>query len=126
MEDERVRVLNLVKEGKLSVDEATKILEALNTTEDEPEVPQSKAKWFRVRVTDLKTNRPKVSVNLPFGLVDWALRTGSKFASVGGVDLGGMGIDLEELRSAINYGLRGKIVDVVDEEDQVHVEVVVE
>ncbi|MGI6633438.1 MAG: SHOCT-like domain-containing protein [Bacillota bacterium] len=126
MDDEKVRVLNMVKEGKISVEEATKILEALSTAEEEPELPQSKSKWFRVRITDLKTNRPKVSVNLPIGLVDWALRTGTKVASVGGVDLNGMGVNLEELRSAINYGLKGKIIDVVDEEDQTHVEIIVE
>lgn len=126
MEEEKVRVLNLVKEGKISVEEAMKVIEALGAPESEPDLPQSKAKWFRVRVTDLKTNRPKVSVNLPIGLVDWALRTGTKVASVGGVDLNGMGVNLEELRTALNYGLKGKIVDVVDEEDQAHVEIVVE
>lgn len=126
MEEEKVRVLNMVKEGKITVDEAMKILEALGAPEEEPELPQSKSKWFRVRVTDLKTNRPKVSVNLPIGLVDWALRTGTKVASVGGVDLNGMGVNLEELRSAINFGLKGKIIDVTDEEEQTHVEIVVE
>ena len=58
--------------------------------------------------------------------MDWALRTGTKVASVGGVDLNGMGVNLEELRSAINYGLKGKIIDGVDEEDQTHVEIIVE
>ncbi|HHX28217.1 MAG: SHOCT-like domain-containing protein [Bacillota bacterium] len=126
MEEERVRVLNMVKEGKITVEEAMKILEALGTPEEEPEAPQSKARWLRVRITDLKTNKPKVSVNLPIGLVDWALRTGTKVASFGGVDLNGMGVNLEELRSAINYGLKGKIIDVVDEEEQTHIEVLVE
>jgi hypothetical protein len=126
VEEERVRVLNMVKEGKITVEEAMKILEALGTPEEEPEAPQSKARWLRVRITDLKTNKPKVSVNLPIGLVDWALRTGTKVASFGGVDLNGMGVNLEELRSAINYGLKGKIIDVVDEEEQTHIEVLVE
>lgn len=126
VEEEKVRVLNMVKEGKITVEEAMKILEALGTPQEEPELTESKAKWFRVRITDLKTNRPKVSLNLPIGLVDWALRTGTKVASFGGVDLNGMGVNLEELRSAINYGLKGKIIDVMDEEDQTHIEIVVE
>lgn len=126
MEEEKVRVLNMVKEGKVTVEEAMKILEALGTPQEEPELRESKAKWFRVRITDLKTNTPKVSVNLPIGLVDWALRTGTKVASLGGVDLNGMGVNIEELRAAINHGLRGKIIDVVDEEDGTRVEIVVE
>jgi len=126
VEEERIRILNMVKEGTLTVEEATKLLEALEAPAEDADVPETKAKWLRVRVTDLKTNRVKVSVNLPIGLVDWALRAGTKFASLGGVELNGMGVNLEELRSAINYGMRGKIIDVVDEEEQVHVEVIVE
>ncbi len=127
MEEERVRILAMVKEGKISPEEGIKLLEALETsTEDQVESPQSKAKWFRVRVTDVKTNRPKVTVNLPIGLVDWALRTGSKVAAFGGADLNGMGINLDELRAAINFGLKGKIIDVTDEEDGEHVEIIVE
>ncbi|HHY44830.1 MAG TPA: hypothetical protein GX512_03875 [Firmicutes bacterium] len=127
MEEEKIRILNMVKEGTITVEEATKLLEALETPAEEPEISETtKAKWLRVRITDLKTNRIKVSVNLPIGLVDWALRTGTKLASFGGVDLNGMGVNLEELRSAIHYGLKGKIIDVVDEEEQTHIEILVE
>ena len=83
MDDEKVRVLNMVKEGKISVEEATKILELLSTAEEEPELPQSKSKWFRVRITDLKTNRPKVSVNLPISVVDWALEPAPRLPQLG-------------------------------------------
>ena len=128
MEEERVRILGMVKEGKITPEEGIKLLEALETsTEDQMmESSQGKAKWFRVRITDVKTNKPKVSVNLPIGLVDWALRTGSRVASFGGADLNGMGINVEELRAAINFGLKGKIIDVVDEEDGQHIEIIVE
>ncbi|MEX0974688.1 MAG: hypothetical protein WD024_04960 [Bacillota bacterium] len=127
MEEERVRILGMVKEGKITPEEGIKLLDALETsTEDQMESTQGKAKWFRVRITDVKTNRPKVSVNLPIGLVDWALRTGSRVAAFGGADLNGMGINLEELRAAINFGVRGKIIDVIDEDQGQHVEIIVE
>jgi len=127
LDEERLRVLNMVKEGKLTVDEALKVIEALDSSTDErPETPETKARWFRIRVTDVNSGKAKISVNLPMILVDWALRTGSKFASIGGVDLTSNGIDLEELRNAIHYGLRGKIVDVTDDDSGEHVEIVVE
>jgi hypothetical protein len=128
MEEERVRILGMVKEGKITPEEGIKLLEALETsTEDQADLaPSGKAKWFRVRVTDVKTNKPKVTVNLPIGLVDWALRTGSRVAAFGGADLNGMGINLEELRAAINFGVRGKIIDVTDEDGGEHVEIIVE
>ena len=128
MDEERIRILSMVKEGKITVEEATKLLEALESSavEDEELPPQGKAKWLRIRVSDVKTNKPKVSVNLPIGIVDWALRTGSRVAAFGGADLNGMGINLEELRAAINFGLRGRIIDVTDDEQSQHVEIVVE
>ena len=128
MEEERVRILAMVKEGKITPEEGIKLLEALEiSAEDQAmESTQGKAKWFRVRITDTRTNKPKVTVNLPISLVDWALRTGTKVASFGGADLNGMGINVEELRAAINFGLKGKIVDVMDEESGDHVEVTVE
>lgn len=127
MDEERVRVLNMLKEGKINPEEALKILEAMETVPDkDTEMPQTKAKWLRVRVTDLKSEKAKVSVNLPMGLVDWALRAGTRFASLGGVDLNGMGVDAEGLRAAISSGLKGKIVDVIDDEDGQHVEVILE
>lgn len=127
MDEEKIRVLNMVKEGKLTVEEALKVIEALEVPADEgPQLPETKAKWLKIKVLDLNTGKSKVSVTLPMGLVDWALRTGTKVASLGGADLNGMGIDMEELRHAIRYGLRGKIVDVTDEDSGEHVEIVVE
>lgn len=122
-----MRVLNMVQEGKITVDEALKVIDALDApVDDKPQAAATKAKWLRVRVGDVKTGKSKVSVNLPMGLVDWVLRTGNKFASLGGADLDGMGVDLEELRSAISCGLRGKVVDVTDEASGEHVEIIVE
>lgn len=119
-----MRVLNMVSEGKISVDEALKVIEALEAPiDDKSRQSATKAKWLKIRVGDTKTGKSKVSVNLPMGLVDWALRTGNRFV---GADLHGAGVHLNELRNAINYGLRGKIVDVTDEEKGEQVELVVE
>lgn len=128
MEEERIRILTMVKEGKLSTEEALQLLEALEQGESEghEEKAGSKVKWLRVRVTDTKTNRQKVNVNVPMGLVDWALKIGTRYSFMGGVDLKDSGVDMEQLRLAINQGLRGKIVDVTDDESGEHVEVIVE
>lgn len=128
MEDDKLKILNMVKEGKITVDEALKLIEALDDAEEAEagELPQTRARWLRIRVVDLAKNQPKVVVNLPMGLVDWALRAGGKIAAIGGADLASMGINLDELRNAISYGIKGKIVDVVDEESKEHVEIVIE
>lgn len=127
MDEERVRVLQMLKEEKITVDEAMKLLEAMELPEELPaDAPRGRAKWLRIRVTELGKDKPKVMVNLPAGLVDWALKTGNKFAALGGVDIDGMGVDLNELRVHLLHGIRGKIVDVIDEEERQHVEITIE
>jgi hypothetical protein len=118
----------MLKEGKISVDEALKLLEALEPQAGEAEpAERTKAKWLRVRITERGKDKPKVMVNLPVGLVDWALRTGSKFISMGGPDLDEMGIDLNQLRAALMYGgSKGKIIDVEDDEEGHRVEIELE
>ncbi len=127
MEDERFEILKMVQEGKITAEEGVKLLEALEPDIDEgPVSPAARARWMRVRVTDTATGKPKVAVNLPLGILNWALRVGSKFASIGGVDLNGMGVNLEELGAALTQGFTGKFVDVVDEASGEHVEVIIE
>jgi len=125
MDQERIRILQLLKEGKISVDESLKLLEALEAGEPR-EVPQTKPRWMRIRITELGKDKPKVMLNLPIALVDWALKTGGKIANLSGTDLNGMGVNLDELRFALTQGMRGKIVDVVDEEEKTQVEIEVE
>ena len=128
MDEERLRVLQMLKQGKITAEEAVGLLEAMDLPTDvaESDVPQTPAKWLRIRVTDLGSNKPKVMVNLPMKLVNWALKTGNKFSSVGGVDIDDMGVDLNERSEALSYGFRGKLIDVVDEDEGQHVEIVIE
>ena len=77
-------------------------------------------RWLRIRVTDVNTGRPKVNVNIPMGLVNVGLKMGAKFAPE--VD----GLDVQQITEAINSGMTGKIIDVMDEEDGEHVEIYVE
>ncbi|HHY68675.1 MAG TPA: hypothetical protein PLB36_01990 [Bacillota bacterium] len=128
MDEERIRVLQMLKEDKITAEEALSLLEAMeaSTEVSESDVPQTPARWLKIRVTDLGANKPKVMVNLPMKLVNWALKTGSKFSSVSGVDLDEMGVDLNDLSEALSYGFRGKLIDVIDEDEGQHVEIVIE
>jgi hypothetical protein len=79
-----------------------------------------KARWMRIRVTDLKTGNAKVNVNLPMGLVNVGLKMGARFAP----DL--ENVDLDEIIASIKEGAQGKIVEVEDEEGDERVEIYVE
>jgi hypothetical protein len=120
--EERMQILNMVEKGHISSEEAARLLEALegNGGRETAEEKRSAARWFRVRVTDMRTGKRKVNVNIPMGLVNVGMRMGAKFAP----DMAG--IDTEELLRAVKEGAQGKIIDVEDEEGGERVEVYVE
>jgi len=121
--EERMRILRMIQEGKITAEEGAKLLAALRESRKEAResAPTLRNKsWLRVRVTDMKTGKTKVSVNLPMGLVDAGMRIGAQYAP----QLGG--IDISQFMDEIKSGAQGKIIDVIDEEDGEHVEIFVE
>ncbi len=122
--EERMQILNMVAEGKITAEEGAKLLGALEPERkkearlvtESPSAPR----WFRVRVTDLETGRSKVNVNLPMSLVDVGTRMGARFAP----ELEGM--DVNDILEQIKSGAQGKIVEVEDLEDGERVEIYVE
>jgi hypothetical protein len=122
--EERMQILNMVAEGKISAEDGAKLLAALET-EKRPKPPAmprepSTPRWFRVRVTDLETGKCKVNVNLPMSLVEVGTRMGARFAP----ELEGM--DFGDLVDQIKSGAQGKIIEVEDAEDGERVEIYVE
>jgi SHOCT-like domain len=122
--EERMRILKMIQEGKITAEEGAKLLAALRESRKEPRPPSVPGRmnkgWLRVRVTDMATNRAKVNVNLPLGLMDAGLKIGAQYAP----ELAG--IDLTQFIEDIKGGAQGKIIDVIDEEDGEHVEIFVE
>ncbi len=129
--EERMKILQMVQEGKITAEDAAGLLEALEEGGDEGRVagivvnemnaaPGRKPRWLRVRVTDTNTGKPRVNVRLPMSLVNVGLKMGSRFAPE--VE----GLDMDMLSEAIASGEVGQIVDVVDEQDGEHVEVFLE
>ena len=124
--DERMLILRMIEDGKISAEEGAKLLASVNqepVRTPKAMLAQKKAggaQWFRVRVSDSHTGKMKALVNLPIGLMDWGLRVGAQFApEMEGLDLG-------ELSEILQSGADGKIVEVIDEEDGEHVEIFIE
>ena len=122
--EERMQILKMIEEGKISAEEGAKLLAALSAGSKADvarrEPAGGSAKQFRVRVTDLASGRNKVNINIPMSLVNVGLKMGARFAP----DI--EGINFDEIVTAIKSGSQGKIVDVVDDEDGERVEIYVE
>jgi hypothetical protein len=120
--DERMKILKMIDEGKISAEEGAKLLSALSESRKPSRKPTTRgssgsARWLRVRVTDMVTGKSKATVNLPLGLVDAGLNIASQYAP---------DVAFDELIEAIDAGAEGKIIDVIDDEDGEHVEIFIE
>jgi len=120
--DERMKILKMLEEGKLSAEEAARLLKVLGKPKPGRRAPPpgSEPKWLRVRVTDMKSGRASVNVNLPMSLVNVGLKLGAQFVP------DTEGIDFRQVQEALRAGLTGKIVDVEDVDEGQRVEIYVE
>ncbi len=121
--DERMQILEMVEDGKITAAEAMELFSALEKNDQEI-VPQKDAKWLKVRVFTMD-DKPKVNVNIPLSLVDVGLKLAKKYdpkLKDSGLD----NINIDEIMDAVKNGAEGKIVDVIDEEEQTKVKVYVE
>jgi DUF4097 and DUF4098 domain-containing protein YvlB len=119
--EERMKILKMIDEGKITAEEGAKLLSALTeqrkSTSRKSLRESSGASWLRIRVTDMVTGKAKATVNLPIGLVDAGLNIASQYAP---------DVEFDQLIEAIHAGAEGKIIDVMDEEDGEHVEIYIE
>ncbi len=119
--EERVKILKMIEEEKISAEEGARLLKALSKQERKRSISATnESGWLRVHVTDLESGKSSVNVNVPMRLVNVGLRLGARFVP----DM--EGLDVEELADALQQGLTGKIIDVIDEDEGQRVEVFVE
>lgn len=135
--EERLKVLKMVQDGKLSADQAAELLNALDSPAHSATHTSQRAaadedasqrfavggragRWFRVRVTDTNSGKTRVNIRMPLSVVNAGLKMGMKFAPE--VE----GLSPQQLSELINNGELGQIVDVYDDEDGEHVEVFIE
>jgi len=118
LHDERMQILGMIQSGQVSAEEGAKLLAALKAGDKESGAPDgTQPRWFRVRVTDRRSGKNKVSVNIPMALVNVGIRMGARFVP------DAEGVDYNALRTAIQSGAQGKIMDVDDERTEERVEI---
>lgn len=127
MDEQRLQVLQMISEGKVTPEEGARLLDALGEEEKaagevRPRTARGKSgHMLRIRVVDEDGTR--VNVNVPLGLVRSATRLATRVLpneareamNRQGIDLSE--IDIEELVSALEDGTGdGRLVDILDED----------
>jgi len=121
--EERLKILQMLEDGRVSAEEASTLLRALEGGRRPSPAGTTQAgrkQFLRVQVTDLASGSAKVNVTVPMGLVGAGLRMAQRFAPE--FD----GFDMQELEELLASGADGKLVEVVDQEDNERVEIYVE
>ena len=130
-ENERLRILQLLEQKRITAAEAADLLAALDDRgrdsgrrvergrwvrhergrwiREEIGPPPSRARWFRVRVTDQRTGRVRSNVSVPIGMVGFGLGFARRFRRMPGVE------HVDDLFEALRSGRRGVIFDVANE-----------
>lgn len=115
MSEEKRIILEMVKDGKISVDEAELLLEKANPGEsiDETSVAKksSSKKFLRIRVTE--EDEVKVNIKIPIVLA----KVGLKFIPKGKLKVNGEQISADQIMEMIHEGTEGEIVNI-DNEDK--------
>lgn len=117
MNEDRMQILRMLEEGKITAGDAAKLLDALDTGE-EAGAPSRGGRRILIKVTDARTGKKKVNLRIPIGLAKIAAKfippkTKRKLAEEG--------VDVDAVLSQVMDGNLGKIVDVESDEDLVEV-----
>jgi hypothetical protein len=122
--EERMKILKMINDGKITAEEGSQLLSALSERSDKPRKSSrysQKSQMLRVRVTDMASGKTKVNVNVPMKLVDAGLNIAAQFApEMKDAQM------MDAVKEALTENISGKIVDVIDEEDKEHVEIFIE
>ena len=121
MRDERARILELLREGRISVVEAEQLLDALGPAGERAERSsegEARSRRLCVRITDTRTGRTKTNIRLPFAA--WNLLSKLPRTKLGRHF---KGIGLQELHKAARAGSGAHILDVTDDDRGERVEV---
>lgn len=119
MQQERIRILRMLEERKITVEDAARLLDALPCEQQGPDKSQG-GKKIRVRVTDPKTGKQTANLTVPVGLAKFAVKfipTKTK------QELAAEGIDIDNVISQVMSENIGKVVDVESDKGNVQISI---
>lgn len=120
LKEERMKILELLKEGKITAEEAEKLLEALSDSKNEKVESNKKNPFKMLKVLIDSEDGDKVRINIPIEFAK--LLKNGKF---GNVNLDDFEIDVDSIVSMVQSGVNGEIINIESEDGDI-VKIIVE
>jgi hypothetical protein len=132
MDQERLKILKMVEEKKISADDAAKLMDALDGTNATRETARSSGarspgfrpgRLLRLRISDQETGRARVNLSIPVGIahVIKSLVPPQEMEK-----LERQGFNLNAILDAIDGNTVGKVFEAEDDDRRVHIEISIE
>jgi len=122
MKEEKMKILKMLAEKKITPEEASQLLEALDKLETPSGETPHKGKHLKVRIYEGNQNESKVNVNIPLG---WVKELGGFIMPKIEEELKAKGhsFNAKEIMDSIATGQTQKIVDIKDDDDKIEVSI---
>ncbi|HOT52959.1 MAG: DUF2089 domain-containing protein [Chloroflexi bacterium] len=121
--EERIKILSMLQEGKIDASEAARLLQALDESA-KPAAEEARAakkpRFLHVKVTRVMDGKSIADIRVPISVVNAGMRMGAKFSP----HIAGMDPDM--LAELLKSDEPSQIIDVTDEEDGEHVQIYLE
>lgn len=137
MNEERTLILQMLKDGHISVEEAQQLLDAVPGEEEaQPDAGAVVPRHIYIFVTE--HGKTKANIKIPFSMLRVALKLGQTFGSMGGKHMKEheakamemlVDLDIDELLGSISSGditLPYTVMDMDDDEKGQHIEVILQ
>ncbi len=111
MSDERLQILKMVEEGKVSAEEATRLLDAVESGPKAGKGP--KATHIRIHAVE---GKKVTNFSVGVGLARWVLNL-----PFGGIWLDDKRVDTDQLVQMIDSGATGKVMEIVEGDKRLEV-----
>lgn len=115
MNEERLKILEMVEAGVITAKEAIKLMDAVEV--QDKEAKSQTADWIRMEVYDRNRSKREVNIKLPLSIVKAAVKIGSKFADKIQTNLSEK--DLSQIVEAVNNAKIGEMVTIESDDGQI-------
>jgi hypothetical protein len=116
--DERMKILNMLAEGKISAEEAARLLDAVG--EPEQAAAAGKGRMLRIMVYEGDMNTPKTRLSIPLSVARWATKFIPKNAQA---KIDEHEIDLKEIEQLVETGEPQELIHVEEDDKRVIIKI---